>query len=166
MSIVSPDNGIVATKPNYQDPLIDTFMELMASISNLLEEQFSSNKLNGKDYADVYKSAMLNAMGVSAQLAKDSTEQDYRLANILPLQVTQINKQIEQIDAQILFQKTQKAQIEQSVYDNRQIKVMDSLANMTGMILNGGTQTVPADLATSLANAITNISEVPKQVIS
>lgn len=164
-SIPSTDEGITGVKPPYQDALLDTFRELMAVAETKVLEQYNSGRITGKEYAQVYLGTIQYAMSMSAQLAKDAAEIQYKIDNTLALDKQIKQEQILQLQAETLFKKTQKAQIEQSVYDNRQLKIMDSLADMTGMILNGGTQAVPTGLATELTNAITAIKAIPKEVI-
>jgi hypothetical protein len=167
-----------------------TLQEIMA----IAYAENSSGRILGKEYANFVLGALQAQMQIDAeaggreaniklieyQIEMGTIEQNFKMQNLMPLDVTIKQKQIaqlqadidvkakqmQQIDAEILFKKTQKAQVEQSVYDNRQIKIMDALADMTGMILNGGTQAVPANLSTSLANAITNIAAITKETIA
>lgn len=163
-SIESKDEGIVNIKPSYQDPLIDTFRELMAEAKAFAVEEFQENRITGHEYSILYLQTMQTCIGTAAQLAKDAAEQDYKITELLPIDKQIKEQQVKQLKVEVALKTTQKKQIEQSVYDNRHIKIMSDLADMTGMILNGGTQAVPSGLATSLTNAISNLVAIPKDV--
>lgn len=165
-AIASTDEGITSVKPSYQDPLLDTFRELMKAAQTFCVEERDAGRINNKEYAMLYLQTLQTCIGTAAQLAKDAAEQDYKVTNLLALDKQIKEQQVKQLKVEVALKHTQKNQIEQSVYDNRLIKIEGDLADMTGMILNGGTQAVPAGLATSLTNAISTLVAIPKETVA
>jgi len=165
-SIASTDEGITGVKPSYQDPLLDTFRELMDAARTFCVEERDAGRITHKEYAMLYLQTLQTCITTSAQLARDAAEQDFKVANLLDLDKQIKEQQVKQLKVEVALKTTQKNQIEQSVYDNRLIKIEGDLADMTGMILNGGTQAVPAGLATSLTNAIATLVAIPKETVT
>lgn len=160
-AIPSTNDGITGVKPIYQDAYLDTFRETMSIVEKSIESK-ADKGITGKEYANVYLGSIQYAMATSAQLAKDETEVRFKVENTLGLDLRIKQEQVKQLQAETYFKNIQAEQIIQSVYDNRLIKIMDSLADMVGMILNGGTQAVPADLLTTLSAVINTVKAIPK----
>lgn len=160
-AIPSPNDGIIGVKPIYQDSYLDTFRETMKVVERSIDTK-QDKGITGKEYANVYLGSIQYAMTTAAQLAKDEKEQRYKVEHILDLDQQIKREQIRQLQAETYFKYVQAEQIIQSVYDNRQIKIIDALANMVGMILNGGTQSVPAGLLDQLTASLNAIKAIPK----
>jgi len=183
-AIPSTNDGIVGVKPSYQDALMDTFGELMVATEKRVQEESDKQRITGKEYATVFLGNLQNSMNIAAQMAKDEAETQYKIDHIFALdknikeaQLKQLKtetdlketldpqikrEQIRQLQAETYFKYVQAEQIIQSVYDNRQIKIIDALSNMVGMILNGGTQAVPAGLLDQLTASLNAIKATPK----
>lgn len=160
-AIPSPNDGIVGIKPIYQDAYLDTFRETMKIVEKSIESK-ADKGITGKEYANVYLGAIQYAMTTSAQLAKDEAESRFKAEKMLSLDQRIKTEQIKQLQAETYFKNIQAEQIIQSVYDNRQIKIIDSLADMVGMILNGGTQSVPTSLLDALVAVVNIVKTIPK----
>lgn len=161
-AILSPNNGVIGVKPIYSDAFIDTFREIMKETELKVQKEFSDGRITGKDYSNVYLGTIQVAMGTAAQLAKDEGESRYKLENMMDLDKRIKQEQIKQLQAETYFKVIQSEQIVQSVYDNRLIKISDQLSSMVGMILNGGTQAVPAGLTDTLISVINTIKVIPR----
>ena len=164
-SIPSTDEGITSVKPSYQDALLDTFRELMSAAQTFCLAEKDEGRVTNKEYAMLYLQTLQTCIATAAQLARDAAEQDYKVTHLLALDKKIKEQQVKQLKVEVALKTTQKNQIEQSVYDNRLIKIAGDLADMTGMILNGGTQAVPVGLATSLTNAIATLMAIPKETV-
>lgn len=160
-AIPNPNDGIIGVTPIYQKAYLDTFRETMAIIENSIESK-ADKGITGKEYANVYLGSIQYAMATSAQLAKDEAETRFKVENTLLLDLKIKQEQVLQLKAETYFKYVQAEQIIQSVYDNRLIKIIDSLASMTGMILNGGTQSVPAGMTDTLVSMINTVKAIPK----
>lgn len=159
---IPPQNdGIIGIKPIYQDAYLDTFRETMSIVEKSIESK-ADKGITGKEYANVYLGAIQYAMATAAQLAKDETEVRFKVENTLGLDLRIKQEQVKQLQAETYFKNIQAEQIIQSVYDNRLIKIIDSLSDMVGMILNGGTQSVPAELLTTLVAVVNVVKAIPK----
>jgi hypothetical protein len=161
-AIPSTNNGIQGVKPLYQDAYMDTFREMMKEVGTKAQEEYTASRIVGKEYSTVYLGAVQYAMATAAQLAKDEKESRYKLENMMDLDRRIKQEQIKQLQAETYFKNIQAEQIIQSVYDNRQIKIIDSLSDMVGMILNGGTQSVPTSLLDSLVAVVNVVKTIPK----
>lgn len=160
-AIPSTNDGITGIKPIYQDAYLDTFRETMSIVEKSIESK-ADKGITGKEYANVYLGAIQYAMATAAQLAKDETEVRFKVENTLGLDLRIKQEQVKQLQAETYFKNIQAEQIIQSVYDNRLIKIIDSLSDMVGMILNGGTQSVPAELYTTLVAVVNVVKAIPK----
>lgn len=160
-AIPPPNDGIIGVKPIYQDAYLDTFLETMKIVESSIESK-ADKGITGKEYANVYLGAIQYAMATAAQLAKDESEIRFKVENTLGLDLRIKQEQVKQLQAETYFKNIQAEQIIQSVYDNRLIKIIDSLSDMVGMILNGGTQSVPAELLTTLVAVVNVVKAIPK----
>jgi len=160
-AIPSPNDGIVGIKPIYQDAYLDTFRETMEIVEKSIDSK-ADKGITNKEYANVYLGAIQYAMATAAQLAKDEAESRFKAEKMLALDQRIKTEQIKQLQAETYFKNIQAEQIIQSVYDNRQIKIIDSLSDMVGMILNGGTQSVPTSLLDSLVAVVNVVKAIPK----
>ena len=161
-AIESTNDGIIGVKPIYQDAYMDTFREMMKEVSAKAQLEFQEGRIVGKEYSTVYLGAVQYAMATAAQLSKDEAEVRFKVENTLGLDLQIKREQVKQLQAETYFKNIQAEQIIQSVYDNRLIKIIDSLSDMVGMILNGGTQSVPASLLDTLVSVVNVVKVIPK----
>lgn len=161
-AIQNPNDGIIGVTPIYQKAYLDTFRKMMNEIEEKVKVEFEKGRLVGKEYSTVYLGSIQYAMATSAQLAKDEAESRFKVENMLILDQKIKQEQVKQLQAETYFKYVQAEQIIQSVYDNRMIKIIDSLSSMIGMILNGGTQSVPAGMSDTLVSVLNIVKAIPK----
>jgi len=143
-------------------------LTLLPSQNSLIIEQVATE--NSKQASMLADDGVKNSQKAMIDQQKltevqSTAKAEYEVTNFLPIDMGIKQQQVKQLKVEVALKHTQKNQIEQSVYDNRFIKIQGDLADMTGMILNGGTQAVPAGLATSLTNAISTLVAIPKETV-
>lgn len=160
-AIENPNDGVIGVNPIYQKAYLDTFRETMKIVEQSIDSK-TDKGITGKEYATVYLGSIQYALATSSQLAKDEAESRFKVENVLVLDMKIKQEQVKQLQAETYFKYVQAEQIVQSVYDNRLIKIIDSLASMVGMILNGGTQSVPTGLLDTLVSVLNIVKAIPK----
>jgi hypothetical protein len=137
----------------------ENFAGLMAVIVPIVTTEREEGRITDSTYSSVFLGAMQTAMQLSysaevqqaqkdaivsdttikqTQATIDNNIKNYNLSNLLPAQLGSIN-------ADTALKQEQKAQLAQSVIDNRKIKSIDALGNTSGLAMNANV-TVPANL--------------------
>jgi len=110
VSIASTDEGITSVKPSYQDPLLDTFREIMSAARTFCLEEREAGRITHKEYAMLYLQTLQTCITTSAQLARDAAEQDYKVTHLLDIDKQIKQQQVKQLKVEVALKTTQKNQ--------------------------------------------------------
>ncbi|MDX1809721.1 MAG: hypothetical protein R3331_09295 [Sulfurospirillaceae bacterium] len=118
---------------------------LIAKVKGTLDDQFSSGKLKGTDYANVLASGLNATIQASIKAVQDQPIQD---------------AQVDMINAQADTEASRKLLVERQTEafdDNLRVEEAKTLTNVTGMFGAGGTA-LPTDLLSKMFTAVAAIT--------